>query len=306
VAVVAFVVVNQALFDTPMQVSGLHKRAELSGSNLVVLAVLWGAAVAVGVRTWRRSHSPATRASRFPRTSALWTRTGWYVAGCLLQVGYYHGLQTQQWLWYYAPIVLYLVVLVPLATADFVETAVVEARAGVPVRRSALPVAAILLAPLVVGLGIQVSGAADPNVRSIQEANRATAEWINENLPADTVLASWDAGVVGYFSEPRVVNIDGLVNSKAFYDAMQDGTVDEFLRADGVTHLVNHGPDVDGENTDVRPWLAATFGPEVAERAVVVHHRPFEFSGTTTGASGDHRGRAMAMFVYDLRPGLDP
>jgi hypothetical protein len=39
---------------------------------------------------------------------------------------------------------------------------------------------------------------------------------------------------------------------------------------------------------------------------VVVHHQPFEFSGTTTGASGDHRGRAMAMFVYDLRPGLDP
>ena len=165
------------------------------------------------------------------------------------------------------------------------------------------PVAAVVAVPLLIATLVQVRNISDPGVRSIQEANRETAEWITAELPPDAVLASWDAGVVGYFTEQRVVNIDGLVNSKEFYDAVQDGTVGAFLRRDGVTYFVNHGPDVDGENPDVRPWLADTFGTEVAEAARVVHHRPFEFTGATTGPEGRVSGRALAMFVYEIPSG---
>lgn len=300
-ALLAFLVANQLAFDTPLQVSGLHKRADLTGARIVVLALTWGGAALVGWRSWRAA-GRAPRASRFPRVADLWRRTGWYVAGCLVLVGYYHGLQTQQWLWYYSPLVLYLLVLVPLTTADFVETAVVEGRPDAPVRRTVLPVAAILVVPILVGSVVQVGGLVDPDVRSIQEANRDTAEWIGDNLPDDAVLASWDAGVVGYFTPQRVVNIDGLVNSKAFYDATQEGTVGDFLRADGVRYLVNHGQDVDGENPLVRPWLAATFGEDVAREAVVVHHEPFDFSGSTVGPSGRRSDRSLAMFVYAIDP----
>jgi len=70
-------------------------------------------------------------------------------------------------------------VLVPVAAADFVESAVVEARPGTPVRRTVAPIAAILVVPLLVGFGLQVRSLVDPDVRSIQEANRETAAWIS-------------------------------------------------------------------------------------------------------------------------------
>ncbi len=38
------------------------------------------------------------------------------------------------------------------------------------------------------------------------------ARWIRASTPAAAVLAMKDAGIVGYFSERRVVNLDGVVN----------------------------------------------------------------------------------------------
>ena len=38
------------------------------------------------------------------------------------------------------------------------------------------------------------------------------------------------AGAVGYFSHRRVMNIDGVVNSVEFHDALRNGTAAEFLR----------------------------------------------------------------------------
>ena len=50
-------------------------------------------------------------------------------------------------------------------------------------------------------------------------ANRDAGEWIDANLPADAVLASWDAGVVGYYARRPVINLDGVANSVEYYDA---------------------------------------------------------------------------------------
>ena len=70
---------------------------------------------------------------------------------------------------------------------------------------------------------------------------------MNRILPEGSVVGSWDAGVIGYFSRFPVVNLDGLVNS---WDYLRAGgpltprmTLEEPQRGFGLTHLANGGLD---------------------------------------------------------------
>ena len=67
-------------------------------------------------------------------------------------------------------------------------------------------------------------------------------------LPEDSVVGSWDAGVIGYFSRFPVVNLDGLVSSYDYFHAInvdRDGysPLDEkfipLYRELGITHFAN-------------------------------------------------------------------
>ena len=44
----------------------------------------------------------------------------------------------------------------------------------------------------------------------------AAALWVEENLPTDTRVGAWNAGILSHFSSARVVNLDGLVNSNEY------------------------------------------------------------------------------------------
>ena len=115
------------------------------------------------------------------------------------------------------------------------------------------------------------------------------------------MLASWDAGVVGYYANRPVMNLDGVANSYAYYEASRDGEVGAFLTERGLTGIVNHGTPVDGEDPDVRAFVRSTFGETVADGARVVRQWPFVFSGVTTGAGGTGSGtRPLAVFLYEL------
>ena len=58
-------------------------------------------------------------------------------------------------------------------------------------------------------------------------------------LPEDSVVGSWDAGVIGYFSRFPVVNLDGLVNSYDYLHAQKEGTKAAFHSRYGITHFAN-------------------------------------------------------------------
>jgi hypothetical protein len=163
-------------------------------------------------------------------------------------------------------------------------------------------VAAIFIVPLVLALVYTGRQFTEPTLRSIQIANRDAGAWIDANLPDDAVLASWDAGAVGYFSHRRVVNIDGVVNSLEFHDALQNGTGAEFLRCRGIAFVTNHGPV--GGDPAIVDLIGAMYGDDAAARATAVYDETFEYSGTTTGSAGtDSSGqRTLGMYVYAVAP----
>jgi hypothetical protein len=302
--IVVFLVVNQAVFDTPVQVSGLVKRADLDLARIVGMLVLGALALGLGALGYRRSHGGqrAARAARFPRVATLLGRTSWYGAFGVLLVGYYSLLQVQQWLWYYGPVILYLLVLLVVGLADFIEAAVTEAAPGRSPARALAPILALILVPLGVLLIMQIGAVSDPNLRSIQLANRDAGEWIDRNLPDDAVLASWDAGVLGYFADRPVVNLDGVVNSVAFVDARDAGRLGPFLAERGVGFVANHGTVVDGQDPDIVSFVSSAFGAEVAKDTEMMEMWPFTFSGVvvSSGFEGRVGDRQQAVFLYQL------
>ena len=303
VVIIGFLVLNQTIFGTPMQVSGLIKRADLTPVTIGLFAVFAIGAAAIGRHGFRRVHgAKARRPARFPHAGSVARRTSWFGSFCVLVVGYYTVLQTQQWLWYYGPVLLYLVVLFLLAVADIAQAGLRDRRRGATPARTMAPVAAIFVVPMLAALVYTGRQFSDPTLRSIQIANRDAGEWIAANLDDDAVLVSWDAGAVGYFSHRRVMNIDGVVNSREFYDALNNGTAAEFLRCRDVAFVTNHGPT--GGDPEIVKLITTLYGSDAAARSESVYDETFEFSGTTMGSAGtDSSGqRTMGMYVYAIPP----
>jgi hypothetical protein len=299
VALVGYLVSNRVMFGLWVQISGLTKKAPLTpervGWSLLALLV-------AGLVAWwgyRRSRTKQPR-SRFGRVRAFVASTAWFASFCILQVAYYQTFQTQQWLWYYCSAALYLLCLLVIGVADFVEAALIEAPASSPAS-ALLPVSAILLLPLVAGLLYEARLFADPNGHSIAVADRDAGVWIDQHLPQGTVLASWDAGALGYYAHRPVINLDGVANSYAYYQASRNGTVGKFLAARRLAGVVNLGTPVEGQDPEIVGFVRDELGATAAAHLVLERSWPFRYTGTTTGAAGARSGsRDLAIFLYLL------
>lgn len=299
VTMAAYFGVNAAVFADPRQVSGEIKRLDLTPERVLLLAVFAGIALVMGLRAFRACHRPTRRTSRLPRSADVAATSGWYVAFAVLLVGYYTVLSAQQWLWYFAPVVLLLLVLLLMVTADLAEGVVAEAPAARSSWRALVPIQVILVGTLLAGLAWQVVSFSDPDKRSILLANREAGEWMSANLPDDAVIASWDAGVLGYFTEQPVVNLDGVVNSYEWVEARESGTTAAFLEARDVGWVANHGGLVGGEDPDIRDQVRALFGADAAQGLHQDHRVEFTYTGGIEG-EGTSGTREMAVFVHRL------
>lgn len=299
--VMAYMAVNVALVGHPMQISGVSKQVDPDGARLALIVscvVAAGAMLLVG--SWVRRESLGGRAWRLPRTAAWFGATAWWAAASALLLGYSRGLATEDYLWHYVPHGLWLVALLGHVVADLAEGVVAERPPTDPTAHRRAAVLAVVALPFAVGLAFQAGALVDPERYALQAGDRAAAEWIAANLPADAVVGSFDAGVLGYFAERPVVNLDGLVNSYEWRDARAAGTAatTEFLAEAGVTHLANHGArDPSGDDASLRRSADRLLGDGVGDAMVLVHRENYVFSGRTGGVSGR---RPYATYVYEL------
>lgn len=67
------------------------------------------------------------------------------------------------------------------------------------------------------------------------------ALWARANTPPDAVFGMTDAGTFGYFSDRRVVNLDGIVNNLEYQEYGSQGRLHDYLRKVGVTYFASHG-----------------------------------------------------------------
>ena len=176
--------------------------------------------------------------------------------------------------WYFAPAYLMLALVIPVGC--YVAIHLLRRFIG---PRSARVSNVLSVVILVVGAVLLFTKAdfAGP-FRYVEEHSQST-QWgwgvatymgmqvVNRALAEDNVIGSWDAGAIGYFSRFPVVNLDGLVNSYAYFHAHAETSyayfhaetyVDRDSRATwqadiyrelGITHLANLRPTSHSEDT---------------------------------------------------------
>ncbi|HEX5689687.1 MAG TPA: hypothetical protein VFX76_06785, partial [Roseiflexaceae bacterium] len=110
------------------------------------------------------------------------------------------------------------------------------------------------------------------------------ATWGRAGLPAGAVVGSWNAGLLGYLSGHRVVNLDGLVNTLEFYQNERTDLC-RYWDSTGVTYLLDAFED--------RHALSLT--PQYPTYAACADRLELIWSGQSTGAS-------WRMQAYRIRP----
>lgn len=66
--------------------------------------------------------------------------------------------------------------------------------------------------------------------------------WIAENVKGDPVMSSANAGILSYYSQKRIINLDGMVNNKELLDAFAKGDDDylEYLRKYKIEYICDY------------------------------------------------------------------
>ncbi|MDW8320584.1 MAG: hypothetical protein RMM08_04405 [Armatimonadota bacterium] len=82
------------------------------------------------------------------------------------------------------------------------------------------------------------------------------AVWARENTSGDAVFAMKDAGRFGYYSERRVINLDGLVNNMELQQYLRARRLSEYFRKKGVGFLAQHAISPRSTMVDNAPAVA--------------------------------------------------
>ena len=179
------------------------------------------------------------------------------------------------WSWYFVPAYLMTALIVPVRcyVAIYLTRRFIEPR---------LPQAAnILNAGILLGGAVFLFAKADFNgpLRFVDNRSEITLTRngvmnsymgtlvANRLLGDDSIVGSWDSGVIGYFSRFPVVNLDGVVNSYDYFRATVANRGDHLPRVKfrplyrefGITHLANNS--------------AASFEHKLFESRAFLKHR---------------------------------
>jgi hypothetical protein len=247
--VAAYALINLALYGHPLPVSAALKQAwsatMLSADphyaaqgwlaakavqwswplsqpdNLLVLTLVLGAWVVPALWLVAR-FVPGWRVTQLPWQPFLAFSVLNFTAYALLL----HGTLVRA-PWYYA--------IQPLLTALF-AAALVEA---LPKRWLGPLVLAVLWLAIPLYTARSIARAAERQADgSLPEPLWVAAQWAQANVPPDALVASWNAGTIGFWSGRRVINLDGVVNSWSFFESERFDLC-RYWQQNGVTVLLD-------------------------------------------------------------------
>jgi hypothetical protein len=156
-------------------------------------------------------------------------------AGILLTLLYHSAVRWWLREWYFAPAGWLAALLLGLAVAHARELLdrVPAARRGAAV--AALYTAVALSLAALLGPHQQASWRA-PSPHRVQQLE--AARWLEQHTAPEARVGSFNAGILGYFSGRRVVNLDGAVNADA-YHARRRGRLMDYVLAKQLEYLVD-------------------------------------------------------------------
>ncbi len=146
------------------------------------------------------------------------------------------------WSWHYVPAYLVMALLVPFTCMAVIY--VIHRFVAPRSNRMAKTLSVAVIGASVIFTGFTPFQYVDQISRHSQHREWEITSYLgtqvmNRVLPEDSLIGSWDAGVIGYFSRFPVVNLDGLVNSYDYMRAISEGREAELYQQFGITHFAN-------------------------------------------------------------------
>lgn len=81
---------------------------------------------------------------------------------------------------------------------------------------------------------------------TITFAKVQATRWMNDNLPSNARVGTWNAGLVGYLTERPVIHLEGLVNDFYFYDNyLTRNRIIDYMRDERITYLADYEGNAD-------------------------------------------------------------
>lgn len=155
-----------------------------------------------------------------------------WIAPTLLGLAY-AVLLPRPWTWYYAPALVLLTVVAAGGIATWIDRRAVGG--GGRFARALVPVLLIVAVESYGYLAVKGIGGRNRYQRDVLEE----ARWIRENLPEDSVVGAWNAGILGWYSDRTVVNLDGLINNEIADVRLGRVGWAEYWDCRGITHLAD-------------------------------------------------------------------
>jgi hypothetical protein len=224
--------------ETISILNGVNGGVFLAGTGIVLIAFIILAVNKKGITAeWFRNVRPV-----------LFLPVYGFIALCLYSVWLWYSQN-----WYYYAIFFSGCILVA-AVLDFFERAL-------PTKRTApKAVAWILLFALMMVGSFRTNGFWwHRGIRWWQSETYKAALWCSGNLPENAVIGSFNSGILSYYSDRTVVNLDGVVNPAA-YEAMRANRTYDYIRSRNIDYIVESPRSLLFRNLhcgeDIRPHLA--------------------------------------------------
>lgn len=185
----------------------------------------------------------------------IWRRYDWLWIGSI-PLYIYNSLSATPFAnWYYIPIILVVIV----SASDVTAFVLKHVNAPQSVVRLGYVGTVVILVVAYAGLAALEF---HPHKNEIESEKLRAAEWIKVNLPPGDIGAAWNAGILAYFSGRQVVNLDGLINSYEYAEAMKNNQEPAFVLQQGVTYVFDMFPvPLSGSSEDVLPTNKRHWAP---------------------------------------------
>jgi len=114
-------------------------------------------------------------------------------------------------------------------------------------------------------------------------------DWIESHTPPDANIGVFNSGAIAYFSDRRVVNLDGKVNPAALA-ALRDNRLLAYLDAEGIDYVIDHEWILGHFLLDSTPEAATRFARvDEGDRALgVPGWRAYRLEHSTENVTGGH------------------
>ena len=198
----------------------------------LILFGIFGILLVILARVTIRDHSDEMRAFLNLWSCLLVGEIIYYVYVALSGVEY-----TAYFIWYRSPSFIFWIItgsLIALFTLE--QTSLIKHRFNIS---KAVPVGFSLA---IFAVAIYMFARSINFTSQLYTARYNAALWLAENYPPDTVFAAWNAGEIGYFSDRRFINLDGLINNVDYYQRVLHGSTSltDYLLENHVDFIVDY------------------------------------------------------------------